>query len=109
MSNNTAVDEKDIPKLEPVYHNVPETLEDAIQRIMQVEMLLEDLSRATEIATITRQFEILDGFKRSADDYLEGKITIEQPTSEDLTLTVVEGEVSEETKKALKDKYAKAS
>ena len=108
MSNTTSVDEKDIPKLEPVYHNAPETLEDAIQRILHVEMLLEDLSRATEIASITRQFEILDGFKRTADDYLAGKITIEQPTAEDLKLTVVEGEVSEETKKALKDKYAKA-
>ena len=109
MSNTTAVDEKDIPSLEPIYHNSPETLEDAVQRLLKVEMLLEDLSRATEIASITRQFEILDGFKRSADEYLLGKITIEQPTSEDLKLTVVEGEVSEETKKQLKDKYAKAS
>lgn len=108
MSNTTSVDEKDIPQLEPIFHNAPETLEEAIERILKVEMLLEDMSRATEIATITRQFEMLDSFKRSADEYLQGKITIEQPSAEDLKLTVIDGEVSEETQKKLNEKYAKA-
>ena len=93
--NNTAVDEKDIPKLpEPTYHNAPETVESAIVRIMELEMRLEDLSRAVEIAAITRQFEILEGFKSQADECLQNKITIEQPGSgEDMKLTVVTGEL----------------
>ena len=97
MSNNgtTVVAEKDIPALpQPVYHNAPETLEAAIERIMEVEMRLEDLSRASEIAGITRQFEILDSFKREADECLEKKIVIEQPSSgQDMKLTVITGQL----------------
>ena len=91
----TVVAEKDIPAMPQVtYHNAPETLEDAIQRILEVEMKLEDLSRAAEIASITRQFEILDSFKREADDCLEKKITIEQPSSgQDMKLTVITGQL----------------
>ena len=47
---------------------------------------------------------MLHSFKRSADEYLQGKITIEQPSAEDLKLTVIDGEVSEETQKKLKEK-----
>lgn len=103
MSNTgtTVVAEKDIPQLpQPVYHNAPETLEAAVARIMEVEMRLEDLSRATEIASITRQFEMLDSFKREADVCLEKKIVIEQPSSgEDMKLTVITGELDSDALK----------
>jgi hypothetical protein len=52
-------------------------------------MLLEDLSRAVEIASITRQIDMLDGFKQSADDYLVGKIIIQQPDMGEFKLTVI--------------------
>jgi hypothetical protein len=92
-SGTTAVAEKDIPALpQPILHNAPETVEAAVERIMELEMRLEDLSRAVEIASITRQFEILDGFKQQADSCLEKKIVIEQPSSgEDMKLTVITG------------------
>lgn len=94
VATTTAVPEKDIPKApQPIFHNAPETLEEAVKRIMEVEMRLEDLSRAAEIASITRQFEILDSFKREADDCLEKKIVIEQPSTADLKLTVITGEL----------------
>jgi hypothetical protein len=96
MSNGTtAVAEKDIPAMPtPVYHNAPETVEAAVERILELEMRLEDLSRACEIASITRQFELLDGFKNQADECLERKITIEQPSSgQDMKLTVITGEL----------------
>lgn len=95
MTDTTVVAEKDIPQMPtPTLHNAPETLEDAIQRLMDVEMKLEDLSRACEIASITRQFEILESFKREADSCLEKKITIEQPGSgEDMKLTIITGQL----------------
>lgn len=101
MTGTTAVPEKELPQIpQPVLHNAPETLEDAIARIMEVEMRLEDLSRATEIASITRQFEILDSFKREADTCLEKKIVIEQPSSgEDMKLTVITGELDKDALK----------
>jgi hypothetical protein len=97
VASTTAVPEKDIPQMpQVILHNAPETLEAAIQRIMEVEMKLEDLSRASEIASITRQFEILDSFKREADECLAKKITIEQPGSgEDMKLTVITGQLDQ--------------
>ena len=108
MSDNTAVAEKDLPPAEVKFLNAPETLEVAIERIMEVEMRLEDLARASEIASITRQFEMLDSFKMAADECLQTKITIEQPTAEDFKLTVIEGEVSAETIDAIRKKHAEA-
>jgi len=88
--NTTAVDQKDIPALPtPTYHNAPEDVPSAIQRIMELEMRLEDLSRAVEIAQITRQFEILEGFKSQADECLQSKIVIEQPDYGPMKITVL--------------------
>jgi hypothetical protein len=88
--SNTAVKEEDLPALAEVeYVNAPETLEDAVKRILEVEMRLEDLARACEIASITRQFEILDAFKTAADTYLQGKIQIKQPDLGEFKVTVI--------------------
>ena len=88
--NTTAVDEKDIPALpEPTFHNAPEDVLSAIERIMQLEMRLEDLCRAVEIAQITRQFELLEGFKNQADECLQSKIVIEQPDYGPMKITIV--------------------
>lgn len=88
--NTTAVDEKDIPALpKPTFHNAPEDIPSAIERIMQLEMRLEDLCRAVEIAQITRQFELLEGFKNQADECLQSKIVIEQPDYGPMKITVL--------------------
>jgi hypothetical protein len=87
----TAVEEKDIPPPSTVFHNAPETLEAAIERLMEAEMRLEDLARACEIASITRQMEIVEAFKTAADEYLQTKITINQPETGDIKLNVVTG------------------
>jgi hypothetical protein len=87
--SNTAVNEKDLPLPQAVLHNAPEDLESAIERIMELEMRLEDLVRACEIASITRQMEMIDSFAQSAAECLANKITIEQPTAEDFKITVI--------------------
>ena len=90
MSTSTAVADKDLPQnTEVVYVNAPTTIDEAIARILELEMRLEDLSRATEIASITGQYHILDGFRGSADESLKLKICIEQPDFGDLKLTVI--------------------
>lgn len=91
--SNTAVQEKDLPQLpEIVYVNAPETIGDAVKRILELEMRLEDLSRAIEIATITRQIDMLDSFKRDADECLERKIVIQQPDMGEFKVTIVTNE-----------------
>lgn len=91
--SNTAVNEKDLPAIpEPTYINAPATVEEAVQRLLQVEMLLEDLSRAVEIAQITGQFNLVEGFRNSADEYLKNKVQIEQPDMGDFKVTIVTNE-----------------
>jgi hypothetical protein len=101
MSNvgTTVVAEKDIPELPQVtYHNAPESIDQAIERILELEMRLEDLSRACEIASITRQFELLEGFQNQANECLERKIQIEQPDHGEMKLTVITGELDTDKK-----------
>jgi hypothetical protein len=87
--SNTAVNEKDLPTPEAKLINAPVDLDTAIERILELEMRLEDLVRACEIATITRQIEMIDSFAGIANDTLANKILIQQPSAEDLKLTVI--------------------
>jgi hypothetical protein len=87
--STTAVEEKDLPVPQATLINAPDNLELAIDRIMELEMRLEDLVRACEIATITRQIEMIDSFAQAAAESLKTKITIEQPTAEDFKITVI--------------------
>jgi hypothetical protein len=97
--STTQVAEKDLPPAPEVkLINAPATLEDAIKRIMEVEMRLEDLSRACEIAVITRQFEIVEAFTQSANESLINKIVMEQPSLDDFKLTVITDEKEEDVK-----------
>lgn len=74
----------------PEYKNAPSNLESAVQRIMTLEVALEDLARAVEIAIISRQFDLVEGFRSRADELLVNKIIIEQPTNNEFKLTVVD-------------------
>lgn len=74
----------------PEYKNAPADLESAIQHIMTLEMALEDLARAVEIATISRQFNLIEGFMSRANKLLVNKIIIEQPIDNEFKLTIIE-------------------
>ena len=90
--STTAVAEKDLPLIpKPTIINAPADLESAILRIMEIEMALGDLVRACEIATITGQFNIIDGFINTATTTLVNQIKIEQPVDQDFKLTIISG------------------
>ena len=75
------------------YLNAPADLDAAIQRIMELEMRLEDLARAAEIVEITRQFELFEGFRKAADEALVNKITIDRPIPEEpMKITIITDE-----------------
>lgn len=93
--DNTSVDQKDLLAVEVTYVNAPENLDDAIQRVLKVEMLLEDLSRAVEIAQITGQLNLLESFRTSAEDYLKDKIVIVQPEGP-ANITIITNETEED-------------
>lgn len=78
------------------YLNAPTDMQDAIDRIMELEMRLEDLARAAEIVEITRQFELFEGFRKAADETLEKKITIDRPIPEEkMKITIVTNDATE--------------
>ena len=86
--STTQVDKKDLPEKQTTFVNAPKDLETAIKRIFDLEMALEDLSRAVEIATYSGQLSIIDSFKRAADQALETKIQIVHKEN-DFKLTIL--------------------
>jgi len=80
------------------YLNAPTDMQDAIDRIMELEMRLEDLARASEIAEFSNNYQMIRGFRESAEAALENKITIDRPIpTESMKITVVTGELNKGT------------
>lgn len=63
----------------PTYHGAPETLDAAIERILELELRLGDLHRAAEIAVAVRDFTLMEGQMPEAEKALETKIVVEYP------------------------------
>lgn len=85
--------EKEIEAIKQGMENAPEDYPSAVRRIMELEMRLEDLSRACEIAEITRQLELVESFRRSADDTLSTKMVFKRENTGDINLTVITGQL----------------
>lgn len=45
-------------------------------RLLAREQTLDDLARAVEIAEITRQFELVTGFRQAAEEQLQDRIVV---------------------------------
>jgi len=75
--------------LEMIYHNAPTDLIEARDRIMELEMRLGDLHRASEIAVVCKDFGLLEAFLKPAEECLEHKIVVEAPNTGPLKITVV--------------------
>lgn len=63
----------------PIYHGAPEDLDKAIERIIELELRLGDLHRASEIALAVRDFSLIEGQMPGAEKALETKIVVEYP------------------------------
>lgn len=84
-------DKLDGIQLPPVtYLNAPEDLDSAIERVIELETALEDLERAVEIAIISRQFDLVDGFRSRAAELLVNKIMVQQPENTPMKIAVVD-------------------
>jgi len=83
-------------------------LADAWQRrIVELENSLDDLVRSVEIAQISRQYQLTEPFVADAERLLADRLTMPEIEQGDLNLTVVEGEISEETQRAWQEAVAK--
>ena len=72
-----------------IYHNAPGTIESAIERIMELEMRLGDLHRAAEIASVVKDFSVVESFLKPAEDALANKIVVEYPQAGPTKITIV--------------------
>lgn len=70
--------------------NLPATLEYAIERIRALETALDDLSRASEIAEYSGQYEVLSSFRSIADELLLTKVTVDHSEATEMNITIVE-------------------
>lgn len=64
----------------PQYTNAPETLDDAIERLVRAEFLLEDLARGAELSEITKDSRLTHVFRIAAEEYLETKLVKQEGT-----------------------------
>jgi hypothetical protein len=89
---DTSTENPETPAMiKPIYHNAPEDLEKAIERILELELRLGDLHRAAEIAVVVRDFTLIEGQMPEAEKSLENKIIVEYPSNGHAPLTVVTG------------------
>jgi hypothetical protein len=59
-------------------------------RLWEVEQALDDLSRATEIAQYSRQYEVVESFRTKAEEVLEDRLTVLEKDMSDFKVTIVE-------------------
>ena len=87
-------------KKEPqvIYHNAPEDLDAARERIMELEMRLGDLHRACEIAVVCKDFTVMESFLQPSEAALANKIVVEYPQSGPMKITVVTDKKEENVK-----------
>jgi len=74
---------------EVIYHNAPEDLDAALERIMELEMRLGDLHRACEIAVVCKDFALMESFLQPAEAALDNKIVVEHTQSGPMKITIV--------------------
>ena len=72
----------------PNFIGAPENLDDAIDRIVEVELRLGDLHRAAEIAVAVRDFTLIEGQMPEAEACLEKKIVLEYPQGDGPNIVV---------------------
>jgi hypothetical protein len=73
-------------------------------RMIKLENCLDDLSRSVEIAQFTRQYNVTEVFVRDAQDLLVDRVIMPKIAQTDKRFTLVEGELTADTIKSIKDK-----
>ena len=81
---------------EIIYHNAPIDLDAARERIMELELRLGDLHRAAEIASVVKDFGLVEAFLKPAEDALANKIVVEYPKAEPMKITIVTDKKTED-------------
>ena len=74
-------------------------------RMLKLENTLDDLMRSVEIAQYTKQYTVTEVFVRDAEELLKDRITLPEIEQGNTKFKIIEGELSQETIDAIKEKY----
>jgi hypothetical protein len=58
--------------------------------LWDTEQALDDLSRATEIAQYSKQYELVDSFRNVAEEVLRDRLVVPEVDQDDYKVTIVE-------------------
>ena len=75
-------------------------------RMLKLENTLDDLMRSVEIAQYTKQYNVTEVFVRDAEDLLKERITLPEIKQGDTKYTMIEGELSDETRAKIEEHNA---
>jgi hypothetical protein len=80
------------PKTVKGIKNARELILDLQKRLFKCEEVLDDLTRAVEIAVVSGQYQLIHGFLQDAQEALVDRLTLPEPSQEDLDkpLTIIE-------------------
>jgi hypothetical protein len=66
-------------------------------RMLELENTLDDLMRSVEIAQYTKQYNVTEVFVRDAEELLKERITLPEIKQGNTKVTLVDGDLSQET------------
>jgi hypothetical protein len=72
-------------------------------RMLKLENTLDDLMRSVEIAQYTKQYNVTEVFVRDAEALLKDRIVLPEIEQGGINYTIVEGELSKETKAEIRE------
>jgi len=75
-------------------------------RMLKLENTLDDLMRSVEIAQYTKQYTVTEVFVRDAEELLKERLVLPEIQQGDTKFKIIEGELSQETIDAIKEKNA---
>ena len=75
-------------------------------RMLKLENTLDDLMRSVEIAQYTKQYNVTEVFVRDAEDLLKERITLPEIKQGNTKYTMIEGELSDETRTKIEEHNA---
>jgi hypothetical protein len=75
-------------------------------RMLKLENTLDDLMRSVEIAQYTKQYTVTEVFVRDAEELLKDRIVLPEIEQGNAKFKIIEGELSQETIDAIKEKNA---
>lgn len=75
-------------------------------RMLKLENTLDDLMRSVEIAQYTKQYTVTEVFVRDAEELLKERLVLPEIEQGNTKFKLIEGELSQETIDAIKEKNA---